>query len=541
MPTTGPQKGFYPAIEFDLCDILIRPSYLTGGLRDIKGTRMTDPVYSTNVPYISNLQINKRRAKKLLSAYRNGDSDAVRCFKERHPRGKDSDFVPQLIDARVVTVSDAVRPRRLLLEPLKKQAKHLLREWRGGNEETLKRVTDIHPKTRIPAPDQAKLADAQFIIAREQGLASWPKLKAHIEALDQANRVIGKADTNPAPDLNSVHIRCGTDIGSTLPKVGLKGTFFNLEEIYVCGPLNGGADHPIGPFLEARARYLSEAFPQSPAQPERDMSFEAVFFALKKDRAKLKSLIQNHDTLCLWFEHDAHDQLILAMLLHLIAGDNCTANIEIVSPDRFPGLDRFLGLGQLTKHPEMIRMLWEQRSQVTTQQIAMGQEVWPALCAANPGKLWKIAQSTDCPLPHMPRALHWHLKNLPDVNNGLSTVEQQILQIFARDGAMNVAKLFMLHSYEVDPLPTLGDLSYHSLIGDLINVECPAVRYQSYDPGAPILQRGDIELTDVGRALLANEINWLEINDINRWVGGIEIKSGHVNWCWHPDKGILHK
>jgi len=61
----------------------------------------------------------------------------------------------------------AERPRFVTisgLEHLKKQARERLREL----------------QVRVP---DAQLADAQHAIAREYGFASWPKLKAHIEAL----------------------------------------------------------------------------------------------------------------------------------------------------------------------------------------------------------------------------------------------------------------------------------------------------------------------------------------------------------------------
>jgi hypothetical protein len=52
------------------------------------------------------------------------------------------------------------------LEHLKKQAKDLLRDFKQQN----------------PA---SKLADAQHVIAREYGFASWPKLKVHVESLSR--------------------------------------------------------------------------------------------------------------------------------------------------------------------------------------------------------------------------------------------------------------------------------------------------------------------------------------------------------------------
>src|SRR5258708_5888535 len=55
-------------------------------------------------------------------------------------------------------------PEKPNLEHLRKQAKDLLRA----------------------APATMKLADAQPLIAREYGFASWPKLKEHVESLMRA-------------------------------------------------------------------------------------------------------------------------------------------------------------------------------------------------------------------------------------------------------------------------------------------------------------------------------------------------------------------
>lgn len=58
----------------------------------------------------------------------------------------------------------------------KKQAKALLRDARAGDAAALARVRAHLSKTDLT------LADAQFVIARERGFESWPKLKAHIDA-----------------------------------------------------------------------------------------------------------------------------------------------------------------------------------------------------------------------------------------------------------------------------------------------------------------------------------------------------------------------
>jgi hypothetical protein len=65
-------------------------------------------------------------------------------------------------------------PVRPDLEQLRHQAKDLLRELRAGAPEALAELERHHPAP--PAAESARLADAQLVLARAYGLASWPRL-----------------------------------------------------------------------------------------------------------------------------------------------------------------------------------------------------------------------------------------------------------------------------------------------------------------------------------------------------------------------------
>src|SRR5688500_14168758 len=67
-------------------------------------------------------------------------------------------------------------PARPSLEFEHKEAKELLRRLRAGDSESLARATAQHPGIDSADPSRNKLADAQLVIAREYGFASWPKL-----------------------------------------------------------------------------------------------------------------------------------------------------------------------------------------------------------------------------------------------------------------------------------------------------------------------------------------------------------------------------
>lgn len=70
-------------------------------------------------------------------------------------------------------------PARPSLEQLRKLSKDLLRAWRDGDAGALQRVRSQKPDVTEPM-----LADAQFVVAREHGFDSWPKLVHHLTASD---------------------------------------------------------------------------------------------------------------------------------------------------------------------------------------------------------------------------------------------------------------------------------------------------------------------------------------------------------------------
>jgi hypothetical protein len=80
-----------------------------------------------------------------------------------------SDFTPRL-------------PDRPSLAQLRKRAKELLRLLRNGDPSATERLCKYKPNVSNPI-----LADAQFVLAREHGFESWPRLVHHIQALHSAS------------------------------------------------------------------------------------------------------------------------------------------------------------------------------------------------------------------------------------------------------------------------------------------------------------------------------------------------------------------
>jgi ankyrin repeat protein len=69
------------------------------------------------------------------------------------------------------------------LDQLKRQAKEVLESYRAATPEAVTEVSFYHRKA---TPETFALHDAQFVLARSYGFASWPKLKAAVDGVTSA-------------------------------------------------------------------------------------------------------------------------------------------------------------------------------------------------------------------------------------------------------------------------------------------------------------------------------------------------------------------
>jgi ankyrin repeat protein len=119
-------------------------------------------------------------------------------------------------------------PSRPDFEQLRKQAKELLKQCRLADRAAVDRVRQFHPQygdPKRPPAEKFRLHDAQLVVARELGFASWAKLKDEVElrqksfaervdlvarlaCFNQVRRVIELLDAEPELGRASFHTAC---------------------------------------------------------------------------------------------------------------------------------------------------------------------------------------------------------------------------------------------------------------------------------------------------------------------------------------------
>ncbi len=410
--------------------------------------------------------------------------------------------------------SFASRRNGLLDLPLlRKHAKRLLKDIKNNQ------AADARSQLRalgLPGPDY-RLADAQWLVARESGFASWPKLIAHTDSVAFAAR---NPDFAAANESTVQHWRCGNDIEHSLRIAGFSGSFHMFDDPMVLGPVPALPDDD---YWLVRAEFAEQAFRLA----ARDIQ--------ERQAIQRKALAQlNADSeLVLWCEGDAYDQLFLIRLLASLSV--LPRRLELIETSRVPGVERFIGIGQLA--PDLLAWLWTQRRPLGEDALAFARKAWDAYTATEPSDWAQLAAQRHPALPLLGPALARQLQELPGAADGLSMTQRLILRILAERGELPAGKVFghLMMSYE--PLPYLGDQMFHALLRPITDTPYPLIEEQ---PGME-WQKRLIRITPLGERVLLGHDNWLDYMPEERWVGGVRIVAGQSPWVVSDDGRVWRR
>ncbi|CCN70240.1 DUF1835 domain-containing protein [Vibrio nigripulchritudo] len=411
-----------------------------------------------------------------------------------------------------------MNPFSLNLTYLKKQAKTRLKAIKAGSNVDLEWLHENHLSQSI-TQESVKLADVQLAMARELGLSSWNKLKHHVTQLESNRSLSGEPLPSLDSDISTLHVRCGHDIQNTLKESGFSGDFLPYIDPFCVGPLTDNEEY----FLTLRAQYVCNNLISE--MSELDKSVEQVKEEETKNTEQLQSA--KYRRVVIWVEHDNYDQLMLIRVLSLLSYQNLT-RIEIIETDKFPGSERFIGLGQLP--PEALRTLWETRKELTIEHISSAKKIWLAFCSSTPIQLITIYNDLDESLfPNIKPVIFRHLQELPQTDSKLGLTQSIAIQILKQNNnALGFKALFRQYMKQ-EPLVYLGDVMFWAVIKPLSFGVEPILtikRVESND-----WQNATIELIDA---------NFESVSTVEeKWIGGIQLTQNDY-WSWdHQDLSTL--
>jgi len=358
------------------------------------------------------------------------------------------------------------------------------------------------------------LDEARNVIARELRLDDWATLERHVAHLSAARAAAESGGRPLDADARTLHVRCGSDIRDRLREAGFHGDFYEHSYPYLIGPVREGPGA-----LEERAGFVSSG--------DADVALRAL---QRAEDVLLASA--TYDRVIVWSEFDCYDQLVLVRLLGHYATHPRPGIIELVNCGDYPGSVRFLGLGQLP--PEALRLLWDTRELAGPAQLVLGHGAWRALVNADPRPLAAIARGGTPALPLLAPALLRHLRELPSMANGLSLTQQLALELLA-EAPRSLEVLFAQLTWERDPMPGQGDLQVRDRV---LAMEIPGAALLSRTPGTDRERRARppwtdvLAITDLGRRVLAGDVDFHSLRPSPRWVGGVRVAPDAPDWRW---------
>jgi RNA polymerase sigma factor (sigma-70 family) len=373
----------------------------------------------------------------------------------------------------------------------------------GLSHEKVARALDVPVGTvrSLVARARRKLADAL-----EAYVAETPNMRSNEDVL---------ADRPLVPRI--LHVLNGDATRGIMERSDIPGTLTVWADVLHEGPVPGGLDDES--FREVRLRFLS-----------------AMGRWVKSDEGRAQyrrwderlASFSEFDEVVLWFEHDLFDQLILIRHLDWFARhDLGPTALSLICIGAFPGIEGFAGLGQLS--PDQLASLLGTRQRVTVRQTELGRAAWRAFTSTDPTSIERLLERDTTALPFLAGALVRLLEEYPAVGSGLPRTERQILDGLTR-GIATPLDLF-LDSQRREERVFMGDATFWLRLEALANGPRPLVRLVGA-PSHDAFPAGAIALTDDGRRVAAGDADWIALDGIDRWLGGVHLVGRDVPWRW---------
>jgi hypothetical protein len=327
--------------------------------------------------------------------------------------------------------------------------------------------------------------------------------------------------------VTTLHITNGDCAADTLRRVVNDPVEIAADVLHEgpCPPFEGNAWH------EVRARFLSS--------DSGEARYEAIRSGLARTDETIAETLRRRDEIVLWFEHDLFDQLAVIRVLDLMAQRQpSSTRSSLICIGSYPGIDRFIGLGQLTA--DQLATLVGTGVPVIAGHFELAKDAWRAFRAPDPTALVeltrqldaaRIASSEGAPvLPFLADALLRFLAEFPSATNGLSRTEELALQRLLA-GQATAGELFSATQSE-EERPFIGDSTFFDMLQRLASANVPLVSWAS-GSSDPALRARVVTITEAGRDVLAGRADHVRLNGIDIWRGGVHLSGSDSSpWRW---------
>jgi hypothetical protein len=339
--------------------------------------------------------------------------------------------------------------------------------------------------------------------------------------------VLGRID-----NLRFLHIHSGDSSARLLRNSTVPGDVHVWREIYLEGPVPGNVSDEE--FRKKRAEFLSSLMDT----PDYDSILRGA-----NARYDMLAKAGKYREVVIWVDYCMFCQTIM---LHVI--DECAKQNW---PDTKLSLVYF--------DPNLVSLenlsgLMDSRYVVTQEEIDLAHNAWSAFTSDNPTDIENILKRDCSKLPYLRSAFARFLEQYPYVHNGLNRTQNQLLQV-VNNGATKLDQIFKAVTHDMEEEPFMGDTSLWAIIEKLAEAKVPLltisgpklseltkINPEAYEsPSGKTLQQWDVYVTDAGKKVLAGNQDFIKLNGIDCWLGGVHLQGPEAQWRWDESKRELVK
>ena len=319
-----------------------------------------------------------------------------------------------------------------------------------------------------------------------------------------------------------LHIHNGDSAAGVAKESTIPGEHFAWREALIEGPTP--ADVSMAEWRKLRAAHLSESYELDPMETENE---------LQTQEDKLASYL-DHDEVVLWFEHDLFCQIHLLYLLDWFAQRELgTTRLSLIFVGEYPGLPNFRGLGELNR--DQMASLFPARHEVSAAEFNLAKVAWAAYRSPGPEAIEALLETNTSAIPFLKQALKLHLQKFPSVRNGLGRIQNRGLE-FIQEGSRKFTELFPRFG-NAEPRYGLGDAQFWMALRRMTDAQQPLLKVSNGNSSNGNLSpehmhEAAFEITDTGTAVLRNQADFVDINGVDTWLGGVHLRGKIDLWRW---------
>lgn len=225
---------------------------------------------------------------------------------------------------------------------------------------------------------------------------------------------------------NILHITNGSSLTGALNEIGIAGDILTWNEMLCEGPTLNQIDSKD--FFAARQSFFKDTY-----------NIDAGDYQQKfvKELSKLDSM-QEYKEIVLWFEFDLFCHINLVAVISLLSQKHIEIPIYLVCSGRVSGEKDMKGLAELTL--EQLEDHYDDKIRLTKEDLNTALTIWRIYCGVDHNSL-KPYITKPSSFKYLSNCLKAHLKRFPNTENGLCTIENNILEMVDKNEIKSIHQL----------------------------------------------------------------------------------------------------